>query len=155
MNGRKACQLLLMLAAVAISGAAMGRGAGGYSGGGFYNRSGSWGGGWGGYHRGVFFHGRGCCVSFGGVFWGPGFGWGAPWPWFGYPVAVWPVAVGTFAPPPVQFVERGAVEQPESGGGGAPDPGYWYHCAKPEGYYPYVQSCPGGWAQVPSRPPGS
>jgi hypothetical protein len=160
MNGRKACQLLLVLAAVAISGAAMGRGAGGYSGGGFYHGGGSWGGGgswrggWGGFHHGVFFHGRGCCVSFGGVFWGPGFGWGAPWPWFGYPVAVWPVPVSTFSPPPVQFVERSAVEQQEPGSA-APDPGYWFHCARPEGYYPYVRSCPGGWEPVPARPPGT
>lgn len=25
---------------------------------------------------------------------------------------------------------------------------YWYYCREPEGYYPYVQSCPGGWMKV-------
>lgn len=25
---------------------------------------------------------------------------------------------------------------------------YWYYCQNPEGYYPYVKSCPGGWMKV-------
>ena len=28
----------------------------------------------------------------------------------------------------------------------------WYHCSNPEGYYPYVSSCNGGWTQVPATP---
>ncbi|MGH8127888.1 MAG: hypothetical protein ACRETC_05905 [Gammaproteobacteria bacterium] len=31
---------------------------------------------------------------------------------------------------------------------------YWYHCAAPDGYYPYVPECPGGWTKVPATPPG-
>lgn len=34
----------------------------------------------------------------------------------------------------------------------APTP-YWYHCTSPEGYYPYVTECPGGWTKVPATPP--
>lgn len=31
---------------------------------------------------------------------------------------------------------------------------YWYYCNYPQGYYPYVQQCPGGWQRVlPSPPP--
>ena len=31
---------------------------------------------------------------------------------------------------------------------------YWYYCTDPEGYHPYVKSCPQGWMQVvPSGPP--
>lgn len=30
---------------------------------------------------------------------------------------------------------------------------YWYHCDKPEGYYPYIQACPGGWQAVVPTPP--
>jgi serine protease Do len=30
---------------------------------------------------------------------------------------------------------------------------YYYHCARPEGYYPYVKACPGGWERVPTEPP--
>ncbi|WP_233870390.1 hypothetical protein [Paraburkholderia adhaesiva] len=153
MNGRKVCQLLLILAAVAFSGAAMGRGPGGYSGGGFYHGGGS--DGWGSFHHGGFHHGHGCCVSFGGVFFGPSFVWGYPWPWYGYPVAGWPVVVGASEQEPVQYVEREPLEPQQSGGGGVPEPGYWYYCAMPEGYYPNVRSCPGGWERVPPRPPGT
>jgi hypothetical protein len=38
---------------------------------------------------------------------------------------------------------------PGYGGGG---PGVWYHCNRPEGYYPYVKQCRGGWEQVPAQP---
>lgn len=30
---------------------------------------------------------------------------------------------------------------------------YWYYCNDPQGYYPYVQSCPGGWRKVIPTPP--
>lgn len=29
----------------------------------------------------------------------------------------------------------------------------WYYCENPQGYYPYVPQCPGGWRQVPATPP--
>jgi hypothetical protein len=38
---------------------------------------------------------------------------------------------------------------PPGSEGGA---GVWYHCSKPEGYYPYVKNCSGGWEQVPATP---
>jgi hypothetical protein len=37
----------------------------------------------------------------------------------------------------------------DQGGGGY---GTWYHCASPEGYYPYVKSCRKGWEAVPAQP---
>jgi len=33
------------------------------------------------------------------------------------------------------------------------EPSYWYFCLNPEGYYPYVTSCPGGWMRVLPTPP--
>jgi hypothetical protein len=31
---------------------------------------------------------------------------------------------------------------------------YWYYCKNPEGYYPYLKKCPGGWLKViPPVPP--
>ena len=30
---------------------------------------------------------------------------------------------------------------------------YWYYCPPARAYYPYVQSCPGGWRLVPATPP--
>lgn len=34
-----------------------------------------------------------------------------------------------------------------------PDQFYWYYCQDPQGYYPYVKSCPGGWTRVVPTPP--
>ncbi len=34
----------------------------------------------------------------------------------------------------------------------APAVNYWHYCRKPEGYYPYVKNCPGGWLQVAPQP---
>jgi hypothetical protein len=34
---------------------------------------------------------------------------------------------------------------------GTPDY-YWYYCTSPEGYYPYIQECPGTWHAVPPAP---
>ncbi len=28
----------------------------------------------------------------------------------------------------------------------------WYYCKSPDGYYPYVTACPGGWSEVPPAP---
>ena len=32
-------------------------------------------------------------------------------------------------------------------------PQYWYYCADPAGYYPYVAECHTNWQQVPASPP--
>jgi len=29
---------------------------------------------------------------------------------------------------------------------------YWYYCRDPEGYYPHIKECPGGWLQVAPQP---
>jgi hypothetical protein len=55
------------------------------------------------------------------------------WTPYAYPPAV------VQSPPPV-------VIQP------APPQTSWYHCDNPQGYYPYVQQCPGGWRPVPPTP---
>jgi len=34
-----------------------------------------------------------------------------------------------------------------------PTPPIWYYCDNPQGYYPYVQQCPGGWRPVVPTPP--
>jgi len=43
------------------------------------------------------------------------------------------------------------VEQPQPTG--PPPAAYWYRCDDPQGFYPYVASCPGGWTPVPATPP--
>ncbi|WP_431825598.1 hypothetical protein [Burkholderia sp. F1] len=77
------------------------------------------------------------------VFVGSGFGFGYPfgYPWYYYPPEV--VAVPTSPP---QYIEQADEVMQQSS---------WYRCDQPEGFYPYVQTCPGGWREVPAQPPAS
>lgn len=66
--------------------------------------------------------------------------WYAPPPYYYYPP---PVVV---RPEPQVYIER-AAPQP------APQTqNYWYYCTNPQGYYPYVKGCPGGWLHVVPTP---
>jgi hypothetical protein len=77
------------------------------------------------------------------VWGGPGFYWGGsivvgpPWYPYGYYAA----------PPTVIQQEPQTYVHPEQ-----PQENYWYYCQNPQGYYPYVQSCPGGWMKVVPQP---
>ncbi len=77
-------------------------------------------------------------------FWGPRFFWGpsivigSPWYPYGY--------YGYSAPPVVIEQQPQTYVQPQS-----PQENYWYYCQNPQGYYPYVQNCPGGWMKVVPR----
>lgn len=72
---------------------------------------------------------------------GHGWGW---WPWvvggamvgatLAAPYYYPPLPVVVQTPPPVYI-------QPEQ-------QDYWYYCQDPQGYYPYIQSCPNGWMKV-------
>ena len=91
---------------------------------------------------------------FGGHFWHPRVGVfiGAPlfWPWYApapyYDPYYSPPVVAVPSSPPV-YIEQG------SGQTAAQQPYYWYYCSSPEGYYPYVKDCPGGWREVVPQPP--
>jgi hypothetical protein len=95
-------------------------------------------------------------VRFGfGVFVGPGF-WYPP-PYYGFPPYYYPPyyyppyaypPVVTGPAPPATYIEQGSA-QPAP----AQPPGYWYYCVEPDGYYPYVKECPGGWQRVAPQPP--
>lgn len=126
-----------------------GRSRGG-SGSGNYHGDGSHGGG--SHHHGGHSHG-GDSHHHGGhwhgsVWLGPGSGWFFWAPWWGvpyYPYYAYPPVV--VEPQPLLNIETEPEHQEQ---------GYWYYCKNPEGYYPYVQQCPGGWMKVvPSPvPPG-
>ena len=117
------------------------RGGGGFQGGGFR------GGGGGHGHVGVFIGAP--------LFWGLGYSY----PYFPYPYSYpypYPYPYPYYYPPydasatlPPVYVEQGdeqaALPPPQSS--------YWYYCANPPGYYPYVQQCPGGWQRVAPQPP--
>lgn len=86
------------------------------------------------------------------------FGFGAPFYYGGpvyYPGPYYYPAPATYvyAPPPAVVYPS----QPQMYSDPAPSrSSYWYYCQNPQGYYPYVQQCPGGWMQVvPQAPPTS
>ena len=103
-----------------------GHGGGGGPHGGYYGGHGGW-----GYHRGYYPH------------WGFGFYWG--FPIVGWPYAVyggWPYVGWPYYPPQAPEAAP-AYREPEQ-----QQPYYWYYCQDPQGYFPYVKNCPGGWIQV-------
>ncbi len=89
----------------------------------------------------------------GGVWLGPG--WGAAWPVPYYP-SYYPYYRNPYYAPrviveerPQEFISRENQVNEEGN--------YWYYCRKPEGYYPYIKECPGGWMKVippPAAPQG-
>lgn len=124
-----------LIAAVASSAALADGGHRGYAG---YYRHGHYGHGF--YARAYPRVGFGIYLG-GPVWWGPRYYY--PPPYYYYP----PVVTAPASPP--VYIERGD-SQP------APDPGaanWWYYCANPSGYYPYVKQCPGGWQRVSPQPP--
>ncbi|MGZ4970674.1 MAG: hypothetical protein ACXV8O_04615 [Methylobacter sp.] len=132
----KALGLVIVLIGTMACNPAWARGGfgGGHHGGGFH---GGWGHGHGGYYGGI---GLGL-----GLGYGLGY-YGSPYysPYYAYPPAV----VTVPAAPPVYIQQAPPVVQQNQ-------PGYWYYCDNPEGYYPYIKECLNGWQQVepiPSAP---
>jgi len=100
----------------------------------------------GGSHSGHGGHGH----AYGGrVVVGVGF-YGGYWPYYRYPYYGYPAypyyyPAPAYYPPAPEYYEQPQVQ---------PDvPSYWYYCQSPRGYYPQIQSCPGGWTRVPPAPP--
>lgn len=86
-----------------------------------------------GFHRRGFRHGH-RHVFVGGRFFFGGPGW--PGPWGPYPYLANPPVMVQQTPPVY-------IQQPTPGA-----TAYWYYCAQPRAYYPYVKACPGGWMTV-------
>jgi hypothetical protein len=55
--------------------------------------------------------------------------------WYFYPAPVYPHP-SPYVPPMIA----------------TPQPGYWYYCQTPPGYYPYVPQCLVPWQAVPPQP---
>jgi len=69
--------------------------------------------------------------------------------WYYYTAPIYPYP-DPYVPGPVVVVQQQSQTPPPPTE--APTQ-YWYHCSAPEGYYPYVPECPGGWQAVPATPP--
>lgn len=98
-------------------------------------------------------YGRGGGYSHGGSHIGFGLYLGAPYmypysPYYypSYPYAYYPPVIVSPQQPQVYIEQDNSQAAPQA-------TNYWYHCDKPEGYYPYVKECPGGWEQVSPTPP--
>lgn len=82
-----------------------------------------------------------------------GFNFGVPVyaPWYYYPPPAYYYPPAVYAPPtPTTYVERSDVAEQAAP---AQPPATWYFCRESNAYYPYVKTCPGGWARVPAQPP--
>jgi hypothetical protein len=110
----------------------------------------------GGWHGGHGWGGPRVGIGIGiGPFWGPywgsyGYPYGYPYAYpYGYPYAY------PYGYPPVVAVPSTQVDvQPSPPAAAQPPPAAsWYYCDNPQGYYPYVQQCPGGWRAVAPTPP--
>jgi hypothetical protein len=108
------------------------------------------GGGFGGHYGGGY--GRHYGGGLGGFALGYGLGYG---PFGGYGLYggyggyggygyAYPPVIAVPSTPPV-YIQRNVVPPPE--------PNYWYYCRSAQGYYPYIQECPGGWEKVAPPPP--
>lgn len=69
--------------------------------------------------------------------------------------------VQVYSPPPVYSSPPAVLYRDEPAGYPPPVSAYakptgqwWYYCAQPAGYYPYVQQCPAGWSRVSPQPGG-
>lgn len=153
----KVCLIIVFTGAL-VPGLAWARGAPGHGGALVAGHAGGWGGhSAGGYHGGGWrshpVHGGwrvrpsiGIGFGYGSGFYG-GYPWG-PWgPWgpyggfYGYP----PTVITVPTEPPVY------IQQPRP----APlryQPGYWYYCTNPPGYYPTIRQCITRWRPVEPRP---
>lgn len=84
---------------------------------------------------------------YGSNFYGPrNYGYGAP---FFYP-RTYNYSYGSTvivpSTPPI-YIQREEIKPTQ------PQANYWHYCQNPDGYYPYVKQCPGGWLQVAPQPP--
>jgi len=165
------CLVIALLASTAVPSYAQrgggSRGGGAIGGGGTHGGGGSWhggGGSWSGGRHGGSWNGGRRGGSWNGGWRGGGLGWWGPGlvvgaalaaPFWGYPYGYpypyanpYPYGYPAYSPPvmgdssPQTYLQQDIqVQQP------------WYYCQNPQGYYPYVSECPGGWQAVSPQPP--
>ncbi|MGD0961874.1 MAG: hypothetical protein ABSB19_18845 [Methylomonas sp.] len=103
-------------------------------------------------------HGGRFGVYIGAPFYGGYYGYGYGYPYaypYGYPY--YPPAVAAVPAPmaPQTYIQQSpsVVQPPPPAVQQQPQQGsYWHFCSDPEGYYPYIKECPGGWQLVQPSP---
>ena len=76
-----------------------------------------------------------------------GYWYAYPRPFYPYPAPYQPAEI-ILQQPPVEMIEQSPSATGSDNTQQATQ--YWYYCAKPAGYYPYVAKCAGGWKKVPA-----
>ena len=94
-----------------------------------WNGGGRWDHGWHGGHYGWWYIDGGLWTAY------------PYYPYGYYPYYAYPAPYG-YVPP----------ESPAVNSNLPPPPQNWYYCDAARGYYPYVQTCPGGWRPVAAQP---
>lgn len=96
-----------------------------------------------------------------GGFWGPhfyrgpSFSFGIYAPLYARPPVYYAPPPVYYAPPPVVVQQGYVAPPPVTAAPAEPNPGFWYYCNNPQGYYPYVQQCGTQWMTVPANPNGA
>jgi hypothetical protein len=134
--------VLGLITSVAVMAGGNNHGGGGHNSGGHYN---------GGHYHGGTRWVVGVNVGY------PGFGW----PYYGYgygygpwanPYYAYPYYPAYYPGPVVQQQPTTYVEQPAPQAQPQAPTGFWYYCANPGAYYPYIKECPAGWQRVSPQP---
>ena len=152
MRTTKLITALVLLGAIHASPALSGGGHGhrhhGHHNHGHHHHGGGWGGFGLGLGMGMIGYGIGSMgrAPYYAPFYGyPPVGYGAN---YGYPLNYgYPPVVSAPSAPPIYIQQEVVQVQPQTQG-----ENYWHYCRKPDGYYPYVKNCPGGWLQVAPEP---
>ena len=109
----------------------------------------------GGFHGGSLGAWRGGYWNHG--WYGNNFGWwwvvgGA---WYLYPAPIYPYPDAYSVPMyPYPGAYPAQMYAPAPPPPAASQAHVWYRCANPNGYYPYIPECPGGWQPMPATPQG-
>lgn len=80
----------------------------------------------------------------------------APAPYYPPSVLYYPPAYAPIYAPVLPSAPLAApvyIERAPQAASGVLEPGYWYYCDSPAGYYPTVRECPGGWQQIAPAAP--
>lgn len=69
-------------------------------------------------------------------------------PYYPPPYYAYPPAILTVPAQPQVYIQKDSSQKNQQ-----LPANYWYYCRNPDGYYPYIRECPGGWQQVAPLPP--
>jgi hypothetical protein len=76
-------------------------------------------------------------------------------PYYPYPYGYYPPPVVVMPAQPQVYIQQDNQPSAPQQSQAPQTSNYWFHCDKPEGYYPYIKECPAGWQKVAPTPPAA